>query len=77
MSERDGSTDEELIAFSQLPYPTAAIVHSKKNNIANCHTVRGFENEKEVGNIMVFRPNQYFGLKYYDDFDYVTFLNKQ
>ena len=77
MSERDGCTDEDLIAFSKLPYPTAAIVHYEKNNIPNCYVVRGFENEKEVGNIMVYRPNQYFGHKYYDDFDYVTFLNKQ
>lgn len=77
MTERDGCTYEDLLAFSKLPYPTAAIVHTKKNNIVNCHVIRGFENYREVGNIMVYRPNQYFGHKYYDDFDYVTFLNKQ
>ena len=77
MSERDGCTEEELLAFSNLPFPTAAIVHTKQNNIPGCHVVRGFENEKEIGNIMVYRPNQYLGRKYYDDFDYVSFLNKQ
>lgn len=77
MSERDGCTEEELLSFSNLPFPTAAIVHAKQNNIPDCHVVRGFENEKEIGNIMVYRPDQYLGRKYYDDFDYVTFLNKR
>ena len=31
---------------------------------------------EEVGNVIAYLPNHYMGHKYYDDFDYVTFLNR-
>ena len=76
MTEKNGCTDEDLAEFSKLPYPTAAIVHKEKKDIPNTHVVRGFEHEEEVGNVIAYLPNHYMGHKYYDDFDYVTFLNR-
>lgn len=76
MIERDGCTLEDLCDFSDLPFPTAALVHNKKEGMPNTHIIRGFEHDDEVGNIMLFRPRSYLGHKFYDDFDFVSFLNK-
>jgi len=74
--ERDGCTEKDLFEFSQLPYPTASLVHKPMLNIPNTYYVRGFEQETELGDIMVFKKNAYCGHKYFDDFDFVSFLNK-
>lgn len=74
LCERDGCTHEDLIRFANLPYPTAALVHLPFKGISDTHYLRGFENEEELGNIMEFKKGQYFGRKYFDDFDFVKFL---
>lgn len=74
LSERDGCTIEDLRAFAELPYPTAALVHLPMEQISNTCYIRGFEESGGVGNIMEFRKGQYLGHKYFDDFDYVHFL---
>lgn len=71
--ERDGCTEEDLVNFSKLPFPKASLVHKPMPHIPNSHYIRGFEDAREVGNIMVYRS--LCGYKYYDDFDYVSFLN--
>lgn len=60
--------------FSKLPYLTAALVHQIVSEIPNTYYLRGFENEEELGNIMEFKKGQYWGRKYFDDFDFVRFL---
>lgn len=76
LSERDGCTYEDLKAFSKLPYPKAALVHQPVWELPNCHYIKGFEQSGGVGNLMEFKKNQYFGFKYFDDFDFVKFLKK-
>lgn len=43
LSERDGCTIEHLRAFSNLPYPTAALVHLPMEQFSNAYYIRGFE----------------------------------
>ena len=75
MVERDGCTHEDLLRFSRLPYPTASLVHVPMPELSNSHYIRGYEKDGEVGNSIEYKPNQYFGSRYYDDFDYVRFFN--
>ena len=74
LCERDGCTYEDLVHFSKLPYLTAALVHQIVSEIPNTYYLRGFENEEELGNIMEFKKGQYWGRKYFDDFNFVRFL---
>lgn len=74
--ERDGCTEKDLLEFSHLPYPTASLVHKPMYGIPDTYYVRGFEQKSELGDIMVFKKNMYWGHKYFDDFDFVSFLNK-
>ena len=37
--------------------------------------VVGYEKDGQVGNSIEFKKNHYFGYRYYDDFDFVSFLN--
>ena len=74
--ERDGCSENDLIRFANLPYPTASLVHLPMPNIENSQYIRGYENECEVGNCIDYKKNHYFGLRYYDDFDYVSFFNE-
>lgn len=76
LTERDGCTDEDLVAFAQLPYSTAALVHTPKPHIPNTHYIRDFEKEAELGNLMLYKQGQYFGRKYFDDFDFISFLRR-
>lgn len=73
--ERDGCTMDDLVRFSKLPYPTASLVHIPMPNIPHTHYIRGYEKDDQVGNSIEYRKNQYFGFRYYDDFDYVSFFN--
>lgn len=77
LSERDGCTFDDLENFSKLPYPTASLVHCPVSGIPNTCYIRGFEDEIQLGNIMEFKKGQYFGRKYFDDFEFVKFLMKQ
>lgn len=73
--ERDGCTKNDLIRFANLPYPTASLVHTPMPDIRNSHYIHGFEKDGQVGNTILFRNNQYFGARYFDDFDFVSFFN--
>lgn len=73
--ERDGCSYEDLVQFSQLPYPTAALLHLPVVGITNTSYIHGFEKADELGNIMEFRLRQCFGRMYYDDFDFIKFLS--
>ena len=73
--EMDGCTQSDLIRFSKLPYPTASLVHKPIPQLKNTHYIKGFEKEKELGDTIHFRKNQYFGFRYFDDFDYISFFN--
>lgn len=75
LAERDGCTNEDLLTFSRLPYPTVSLVHKPLMDISNTVYIPGFEQDKELGNVMEFRKHQYYGHRYYDAWDYVSFIN--
>lgn len=77
LSERDGCTYNDLCEFAKLPYPTAALVHLPISDFSNCHYIRGFETCVGVGNIMEYRKGQFWGYRYFDDFDYISFLKRK
>ncbi len=74
--ERDGCTKEDLIRFSRLPYPKASLVHIPMPDVNDTYYIRGFEHGREVGNSIDYKRNHFFGRRYYDDFDYVSFFNE-
>ena len=67
LTQRDGCTEDDLIAFSKLPYPTATLVKNKMKHICNAHYIHGFEKESEVEKTMLYCS--IFGFKYFDDFN--------
>ena len=76
MSERDGCTEADLVKFDSLPYRNKiAFTHVRYPSVFNSFYIRGFEEKSELGNIMDFRG--LFGRKYYDQFDWVKFLNQK
>lgn len=77
LTERDGCSKEDLIEFSRLPYSTASLVHLPMNDVSDTYYIKGFEKIGFVDNSMVYQANRYFGKMYYDDFDYVSFLNNK
>lgn len=76
MSECDTCTLDDIEDFSKLQYPNVVLVHKKYLSFQNIIYIKGFEEFDEIGNTMEYKKNRYFGDKYYDDFDFVTFLNK-
>ncbi len=74
-TDKDGCTDEDLIAFDALPYEHKVVfTHVPHPEIKSAYYIKGFENEKEVGILSDFKPG-FFRRRYIDDFDYVSFLN--
>ena len=77
MAERDECTMEDLIAFDNLSYENKIVfTHLPYDNIKSSFYIKGFENDKQVGECFRFK-NRYTGKKYYDDFDYVSWFNKK
>lgn len=76
LSERDGCREMDLHEFDLLPYrKKIAFTHIDYPSISNFFLIHGFEKSKELGNIMDYQGM--FGRKYYDQFDWVKFLNQK
>lgn len=72
--ERDGCTKKDLMDFCALAYKyKVALTHRAYDNLET-FTITGFENDKELGNIMV--DKGMLGKKYYDQFDWIRFFNQ-
>ena len=75
-NDKDNCTDDDLKTFDSLPYEYKSVfTHIPHPEIKSSAYIRGFENEKEVGNCYEYMPYR-FGKKYYDQFDYVRWFNK-
>lgn len=75
MSERDGCTESDLYKFDSLPYRNKiALTHITFPSMSNSYCIKGFEKNNELGNIMDYQG--LLGKKYYDQFDWVKFLNQ-
>lgn len=72
--EKDEYTYKDLITFDNLPLQhKAALVHKQYKDIKCARLIKGFENNKESGNIMKYKG--ICGRRTYDDFDWIAFLN--
>ena len=76
LSEKDGCTKKCLEEFEHLSYESkVALTHVEYPDITCGFYVKGYENCKELGNIMDFKG--FWGQKAYDQFDWVKFLNQK
>lgn len=74
MTDRDGCTYQDLQAFEQLPFKNkVAFTHKPYPELTSTFYIKGFENQKQVGDLFAF--SGWCGEKYYDQFDYVTWFN--
>lgn len=74
--ERDGCSETDLQEFESLQYhKKVAFTHVSYPCLSCSFLIRGFEKNKELGNIMDYQGM--FGRKYYDQFDWVKFLNQK
>ncbi|MGX2947845.1 DUF1919 domain-containing protein [Frederiksenia canicola] len=76
MTERDGCEYQDLMEFDALPFKNKVVfTHKNYPEIKSAVYIQGFENNAMVGDIF-----EYTGLngnRYYDQFDYVSWLNKR
>ena len=76
MTERDGCEYQDLIEFDALPFKNKVVfTHKNYPEIKSAVYIQGFENNAMVGDL--FEYTGLNGKRYYDQFDYVTWLNKR
>ena len=76
-TDRDGCTYEDLRNFNDLPYKHKIVfAKSPYPEFESVFHIKGFESEKSVGICTDF-INRFSGKKYYDQFNYVKWLNDQ
>lgn len=73
-TDRDGFNDGLSKRFDALPYKKVLFTHLPDDN-PNHFYIKGFESEAQVGNI-VGAVNRFTGKRVYDQFDWISFLNK-
>lgn len=75
MSERDGCTYEDLEQFDKLPFKNKIVLTQRPYpDIKSSVYISGFEKNEQLGD--VFRCRNLVGItKYYDEFDFVGWLN--
>lgn len=76
MTARDGFTDEDLYAFDALPYEHKVVfVQKPYPDVKSAFYISGFEQDVQVGDL--YEYSGWFGKKYYDQFDYVSWFNQK
>ncbi|MBN6711998.1 DUF1919 domain-containing protein [Haemophilus haemoglobinophilus] len=76
MTERDGCEYQDLMEFDALPFKNKVVfTHKNYPEIKSAVYIQGFENNAMVGDI--FEYTGLNGKRYYDQFDYVAWLNKR
>lgn len=76
MTDRDGCTDEDLKAFDALPYKNKIVfTHKPHPDIESAFYIQGFEQQDCVGDLLNY--SGWLGKRYYDQFDYVTWFNRE
>ena len=73
MVERDGCDVPLMKEFDNLPYKNKVILtHKEYPDIKSSYYIKGYENEQELGDILKYKS---IFKRYYDQFDFVKFLN--
>ena len=73
-SARDGFTQELAEQFDALVHPKVLFVGQKDSNPDHFY-IKGFENEKELGDVTAYIPDR-SGKRYYELFDWASFFNR-
>lgn len=74
-TDRDGCTEEDLIAYDSLPFENKVVfVHKPYPNIKSAVYIKGFEEDESVGICSEYKSG-FSCKKYYDDFNYVSWFN--
>ena len=77
-TDQEGCTPSDLKQFDKLPFEKK-VVFTKKSypEIKSSFYIKGFENQPSVGPCYEYEPKRIFsiGKKYYDQFDYVSWIN--
>lgn len=75
MTDRDGCSYEDLLAFEQLPFNHKVVfTHKPYPELPSSFYIRGFEQQHQVGDLFAY--SGLFGKKYYDQFDYIHWFNQ-
>lgn len=72
---RDGWEYEDLVAVDQLPFPKKILVNKHYPELKSAFYISGFDKEPQVGILSKWVWYGFWGRKYYDQFDYVSFFN--
>ena len=73
----DNCSEESLQRFDSLPYKHKVIfTHCPRPDIKSAFYLKGFEDQPGVGVALYFKK-QFWARRYWDDFDYVAFLNRR
>ena len=76
-TDRDGCTHEDLVAFDNLPIKNKTVFTNKVYpDIKSSFYIRGFDNQETVGQCFEYMPHK-LGIKYYDQYDYVSWFNQK
>lgn len=77
MTDRDGATKEDLIAFDNLPFKNKIVLTNKKyDDIKSSIYISGFEKENCVGNCYEYK--NFLSIKRrYETFDFVKWFNQK
>ena len=76
-TDQEECTKADLEQFDRLPLDKKVVFTNKPYSVFNSvYYIKGFEHLESVGNCFDFEEN-YIGKKYYDQFDYVSWFNKE
>ncbi len=72
---KGGWSYEDVVAIDKLPYAKKIMVNKHYPEIKSAVYISGFDKEEEVGILSRWIPFQFWGRRYYDQLDFVSFFN--
>ena len=76
MTDRDGCSEDMIRRFDELPYKNKVIFTNKEyKQFPSAFHISGFDNGPSVGHLFKFQNT--FGKKYFDNFDYIKWFNNK
>lgn len=76
MTENEGCSRTHIKQFNQLSFNKKVLfTHKKYNDFKSTYYIKGFDSETELGNII--SESNFLGKRYYDQFSWLKWLNKE
>ena len=75
MVQRDGFDTEDLQLFETIKYPKILLTN-KDFKKKDTFYIKGFEDDKYLGNIIMYDKNKFFK-RYYEQYDFIKFFNNE